>query len=418
MLLIVLSGLFYITSCTPTPPEEPRPSYSIRFDNAFNLLQARYAAYLTDEEGKVVLFKWLPSSDTSSLTIPFSNFNKYDCTVFKMVITPTATRMDTAVEMISYSQVPNATTIYLRNTDPVVITDLKVQFTGLSTLDSIIVPNGLTFVKPQESTSFFGHYNVRHQGDFWLRARFDGDPHWKYMVFNNYHDADLTVSLDKNILPGFVNANDIIQLPFIAQWQYQIQGEVEGNESRLMPIGDLRRAPGGAIPLLTQLEVFRPESVNFSRYRVQVQGTTTNSDAYTYHCDQYFTNLPNSLPTPTFSIGSTTLGDSRLVGVQCSGDFNNLVISRTNSTIPSISWTAYAIPNKGGITTHRLPDVPTELGVLFSGLKNYAFGNQVLVRAEKYQTLTGFDAVQSKLFLNDDPNWKAKSGMLGIERSF
>lgn len=418
MLLIVLFGLFYTTSCKKTSPDAPRATYAIHFDNAFNLLQARYAAYLTDEEGKVVLFKWLSSSDTSSLTVPFSDFDKYDCTIFKMVITPTATRMDTAVEMISYPQVPNKTTIFLRDNDPVIITDLKVQFTGLSTLDSIIVPNGLTFVKPQENTSFFGHYNVRHHGDFWLRARFDGDQHWKYMVFNNYQDANLTVSLDKNILPGFVNPNATIQLPFLAQWQYQIQGEVGGNENRLMPIGDLRRAPGGAVPLLDQLEVFRPESVSFSRYRVQMQGSTTNTDAYTYYCDQYFTNLPATLPIPAFNIGSTTLGDSRLVGVQCIGEFNNLVIRRANSTIPSITWTAYTAPINGGITTHRLPDVPTELSTLFSGLKNYNFGSQVLVRAEKYQTLTGFEAVQSMLFLNENPNWRANAGMVGIERSF
>ena len=149
-----------------------------------------------------------------------------------------------------------------------------------------------------------------------------------------------------------------------------------------------------------------------------MSGASTNTDAYTYYCDQFFTTLPTTLPTPAFNLSATTLGDARLVGVQCSGDFNNLVISRSNSTIPSISWTAYTSPNKGGITTHRLPDVPSELGSLFNGLKSYAFGSQVLVRAEKYQTLTGFEAVQSKLFLNEDPNWKAEAGMLGIERSF
>lgn len=418
LLVIVLSGLFIITACHKTPPEEPRPSYTLNFSNDFNLLQARYAAYLTDAEGKVVLFKWLSSSDTSSLVIPFSDFDHYDCTIFKMVITPTAIRMDTTVELISYQQVPNQTTIYLRNTEPVVITDLRVQFTGISTLDTIIVPNGLTFIKPQESNSFFGHYNIRHHGDFWLRARFDGDPHWRYMVFNNYQSTDLSVTLDKNILPALTNPNAIIQLPFLAPWQYQIQGELDNNINRLMPIGDLRRAPGGGTPLLDQLEVFRPEILSFTRYRIQMQGSSTLPGGYTYYCDQFFPTIPAALPAPSFQVSATNLSDSRLVGVQCSGDFNNLVITRNNNSIPSITWTALAAPNKNGITTHRLPDVPGEIITLFPSLKNYSLGDKVWVRAEKYQSLTGFETVQSNLFLNSDPYWKAKAGMLGVEQIF
>lgn len=416
-ILVVVLGMFLtLGGCRPEGSVTPRPSFTVSFDNEANPLQARFAAFLTDEEGKVQAFRWLNLTDTSHLQIRFSDYKAYDCTVVKMTVTATSTYPDTVVELTTYRGLKDQTNIRLGVADSaVVITDLKVRFSGLTSLDTIIVPDGLTFIRPQSVNSYFGHYNIRHYGDFWLRAKFDGEDHWRYMVFNNYLAGDLSVELLKAQLPTLSFPNPVIQLPFTAPWKYQIQGEANG---KLMPVGDLTRAPGNAVPVLGSLEVFRPENMTFSRYRVQLKGAGPGANPVTYYSDRFYTVLPQMVTLPSFDVETTILGDNRSVGVQCNGQFDALLAKRGYIGSMSLYWTAFISPVAGGIVTHRLPDVPEALSGLFPVLKNYGFNQPLTVSAESYDALDGLDAVQSAYYHPANYWWQAQAGLTGIERSF
>lgn len=402
---------------TPIVPVE-KPSFSLTFDNQFNILEARYAAYLTDDDGKILAFRWLNPSDTSRLTLPDTDVERYDCTVAKVVIVETVLGLDTTIELTSYHQVADGSLIHLRNPNFQQVTTLSLQLTGLSNLDTIIVPDGLTFIRPRASNNFLGQYRVTHTGRIWLRLRFDGDSHWRYVNFDNISSGTLNTIVDVNLLPVILEEPPTVQLPFSAQWKYNLQGVINLNQRQFVAVGDLDRAPGGYVPVLNQLAVFRPLNQTFSGYRINLVGREDVLNGYTYYCDRLYDQLPTAVETPNFDLAPTVLGDSRLVAVNCSGYFDLLRVTRENSGQPHVVWTALAPPVNNGTFVHRLPDVPKELGAFSKALRNYEFGGVAKVRAERYLNVHAFDDLQNLQLDGTDPLWAAKAGLLGKERAF
>jgi hypothetical protein len=50
----------------PTVPTR----FVVHVHNAFNELQAKYAVFISDEEGKMLAFRWIPGEDTVQLVLP------------------------------------------------------------------------------------------------------------------------------------------------------------------------------------------------------------------------------------------------------------------------------------------------------------------------------------------------------------
>jgi hypothetical protein len=417
--LLLFIGLMAFVGCKKNDIITPKTTYSIVFDNDYNILQGQFAAFLTNADGSIAAFRWLKGSDTTQLTVQFSEPETYHCTVVKMTIQETTAGRDTTLELNTYQDLANNTHINLRNLSYKRTTDYRIQFKNISSLDTIIVPDGLTFVKPQASNNFFGHFKIQHTGDFWLRVRINGDPHWRYMIYNNFTGTELTAELDPNILPKMADNPPVIGLPFLSTWKYSLQGLLDLENNRLLPIGDLDRAPGGSIPVLNKLTVFQPDNQIFSGYRINLRGYNGSSGGYTYYYDRIFDQIPLEVPEPGFDIQQSTLNDTRLIAVVCTGQFDDLVVTRSNLTSPFITWTVTtASAISGGTVKMRLSDVPAALTSVFPSLGDYSFADKTLVRAENYDFLNGVEEVYAKIFSSTDPFWQAKAQMMGIERQF
>lgn len=420
--LLLFSGIGLLWSCGEKDPiPSPEPLFTLHFQNDFEPLQAQFAAWVSDADGKVVGFRWLRPSDTSQLAIVGSDINqRYDCTVGKMTILNTAVGQDTTFELTTYQQLAHNAEIKLAPQGYYQITDLKVQFTNLTSLDTIVVPESNTFVRPEASNLYFGHYLTLHTGQIWLRLRVNGDPHWRYMVFNGVNSNSLTAQIDVNLLPVMQNNPTHIELPFSAIWNFEVQGITDMSQNKLLPIGDQERVPGGLVPAISSLNIFQPENVSFGQYRIQASGLSgSTADDYVYYYDDMVDALPSALPTPDFDITPTILGDDRQAAVFASGNFDALSVTRNNSGHPHLFWKAWINPNNGGgAILHRLPDIPQELGPLFPDLRIYNFGGVAQVRAERYDNLVGFDAVQQEWMTQTDPLWLPKNGFLAKEKRF
>jgi hypothetical protein len=213
--------------------------------------------------------------------------------------------------------------------------------------------------------------------------------------------------------------------PFTAAWKYKVDGVVDLATLQFLPLGDLRRAPGGAEKILSSLDVFEPiangdfmpEPLPYSSFRVQASGI---SDAgYIYYTDDLYTQLPSQLSAPAFDLEPTFLSDNRSVAVRCVGDFDLLSFTRNyNSAELNISWEVVTKPANGAILSYRLPDVPKDLSQAYIPLGLYQFGNLVAVRAENYSRLDGYNAVLQQRLQNSDPLWQAKGGYTGREELY
>ncbi len=422
-LLVAALATSVFFSCEKDPPSPPaEPAFTITVNNEFSLLENRYAAFLSNSEGKVLVYREIPGGDTAQLQVANAQTgDRFDCTIVKIATldAPGSGVKDTSISLTTYTNLATGETVNLRDLVYAQTTDLNVTFTNLTSLDSIIVPDGLTFVKPLPTNNFSGQYRVLHTGQFWLRVRVNGEPTWRFLVFKNINTTTLTTTLDATLLTTSLASPTQLTLPFTAAWQYKVDGVIDSNALKFLALGDLLRAPGGAIPVFSDVKIFEPiandapnnpEPKPYNGYRLQASGSGSD---YAYFSDRFYEKLPASLPLPAFDLLPTILSDNRLVATQCVGDFDALVFARTRSGTPNIVWEAYVAPSSG-IVMYRLPDVPTELGNQFPALKNYDFGGQVRARAELYEKLNYESAIRQKL-LNDDPIWQARAGSLGRE---
>ena len=417
--VLLFLSMFAFWGCHKDPGTTPKEDFSLVFENEFNLLQGQFAAFLSDQEGAIKAFRWLDGVGSSTITAKNLGEEQLNCTIAKITILDTSSGPDTSIVLTTYEKLVSGSTINLRNLNYKKSIDYRIQFKNITSLDTIIVPDGVTFVKPQASNNFFGHYKIYQTGDFWLRFKIDGEPYWRYMIYNNFEDTELSDQIDPHILPKMNDNLPKIGLPFYTNWDYNLEGVLDLEAARLIPIGDLDRAPGGAIPVLNQLTVYKPDNQIFNSYHVKVTGFNGSGGGYTYYYDRLFDQVPSTLPEADFDVSPTTLNDGRLIAVNCSGDFDAVVITRKNNNKPSITWqyiTGAAKDN--GTVTVRLPDTPDEISNIFTPLKSYNFAQQTLVRAERYEFIDGIGELYARMLTNSDPFWQAKAQMMGKERQF
>jgi len=422
LLLATLAASVFFSCEKDSNPTPPDPAFKLTLKNEFGLLENRFAAFLSDEDGKVLVYREIPGGgDTVQMEVPNAQpTDRFDCTVVKIVTidAPGSGVKDTTISLTTYTNLGSGETLNLRNLFYQQSTDLNVTFTGVTSVDTIIVPDGLTFVRPQPVNNFTGQYRILHTGQFWLRIRINGEQIWRYLIFKDVNTPTLTTTVDASLLLPILAAPTDLTLPFSAAWQYKADGVIDSSALKFLALGDLLRAPGGAIPVFGEVRIFEPisndapnnpEPKPYGIYRLQASG----SDDYTYFSDFFYQKLPTALPEPDFDLAPTILSDNRLVATQCVGDFDALVFARSRAGTPNITWEVYVAPSNG-IVMYRLPDVPEELGNQFSSLKNYDFGGQVRARAERYDRLDYETAIRQRL-LNNDPIWQAKAGYLGRE---
>lgn len=416
-LLLIITITMAISACEKPWNRPPRPSYSLTFDNSHNTLQALYGAFLHDESGKVALFSWLKGEDTTNFFIPFSDYDHYNCTVIKILVTQMGSSQDTTFELTTYHQLADLSTVFLRTPkESSTATELKIQFTGISSLDSIVIPNSTAIIQPQESNNFFGHYQIEHNGNFWIRARFNGDSVWKYRTFKNYAAGDVSLSLAATQFTPITSPEVSISLPYSARWSYQAMGETPGASPQWMSLD--QNSDLNTLPFSSKIELVYPENEPYNRYRLNLKGGGNSSSSTVFYLDQIVENLPESIPSIPFNVVPFQVSDIRNIAVECSGEFDIITLKRVSPNPPSVTWVSYFPPALNQIVSHKLPDIPEELTRLIPALKNYNLGYSISVTGERFDNLSGFEEVQQQLLLNDNPYWKAEAGMTGIERFY
>lgn len=423
-LLAALAVSFFISCEKDTSPPPSDPAFHITVNNEFSPLDGRWAVYLSDDGGKVLVYREITGGDTANLELPVAlPGDRFDCTVVNIATfeAPGSGVKDTTLHLTTYTNLASGETVNLRALNYQQVTDLYVTFTGVNSVDTIIVPDGLTFVRPQPSNNFTGQYRVHHTGKLWLRMRINGEAMWRFILFNDVNGPTLTTTIDANLLlPIFAQPSNI-NLPFTAAWQYKVDGLVDTAALKFLAMGDLLRAPGGPVPVFSNVDifepvsndVFNPEPKPYNGFRIRVSGSDDAPGGYSYFSDFFYADIPASLPVPSFDLLPTVLADNRLVATQCVGSFDALVFARSRSGTPNITWEVYTVPSSG-IVSYRLPDVPEALANQFPSLGNYDFGGSVRARAESYENLDYESAIRQKL-LNSDPLWQAKGGYLGRE---
>ncbi|MBL7802758.1 MAG: hypothetical protein JNL02_03410 [Saprospiraceae bacterium] len=419
---LLLLGLFFTACKKDDPAPVPQtPDFTLFFNNEFNELQARYAVFLSDADGQMRAFRWLPGRDTASLSVPGSaQTDRFDCTIVKITNIDASGSgvVDTTISLTTYTQLSDGQSINLHDPEYRQSIDLLIQFTNINSLDSIIVPDGLTFARPQPANNFTGQYRILHTGKVWLRILINGESTWRYMFFDNVEGPNQTASIDATILPKMFNApSKYIGLPFNGPWSYLIEGLVDTSANKFMPLGDLLRAPGGAVPVFEQLAVFEPEVRPYNGYRIRMSAPPGQA-GYGYASDGFYTSLPSFLSAPNIDISASVPANSRYAAASCQGDIDAVSFTRSFTGLPGIRWEVLLPGSNGQIVTYRLPDLPDAIADLSFALKTYNFGNAVEARAEAYANLSGFSLILQKRLQNNDPLWQAKGRFVARIRNF
>ena len=416
-LCAAISVLFSNAACNKTEGPE-RNSFKITFNNEFTLLEAKFGAFLTQEDGKVVAFSWLNGNTITDFGLDYAESETYNCTIVKITYTEAPGSPEDVVQLTTYHQLKDKTIINLRDLSFEQESNIKLQFTNITSLDSLIFPEGTALIRPQESTNYFGNFTVNHTGDFWLLAKFNGDPDWRYITFKNFAQTTNTLYIDANLMSKMHQVTPTIKLPFNARWRYHLDGVLNVENKKIIPLGDTFERLESSVSLGNNLYIHQPEDIVIPEYKVELVGTKAGVDGYTYKINRFYNVLPTLIEAPTFNIMPTLVNDNRRVGVRCEGNFDALVMTRTIEGTPQINWSVYAAPALDGNVSHELPELPRELGLLYPQLSNYAFGSGIKVRAEQFKFLMGYDEVLSNIFDNSDPFWQTKNELLSVEKTF
>lgn len=404
----------------PKPVPEEVPRFELICNNAYSELEAKLGVFLTDEEGNVRAFKWLPGGDTAHLTIPNVEPGAlFDCTVAKITVVDASGSgiRDTSISLTTYTQIGSGQTIHLQSGNYKRSTDLRIQLININSCDSIIVSDGLTYSRPQLANSFFGLYRVQHTGRFWGRIKINGEEKWRYLRFDNINQSEIAAIIDPNLLPTIFAHPKKIKLPFVSAWKYTLDGVENWDQKQFFPLGDLNRAPGGAIPIYDELnvyepivnEAFNPEPLPYSGFRIRFSGSGPAPGNEWYESDQLYDSIPKSLSLPDFDAQPLPLSNNRFSGVQFTGDVDVISMVRSGLNAPQVRWEVLMHPTLGAVG-YRLPNLPEEIGRYSQVLSSYNFGNSLHTLAQSYQKLEGYDAVIQKIFLNDDIFWQAHAG--------
>ncbi|HNL38748.1 MAG TPA: hypothetical protein PKH43_06435 [Saprospiraceae bacterium] len=422
LIVIAMFALALVACRKDDPvPVQPEESFTLYFDNEFNSLQARYGAFISDADGRVRAFRWLEGLDTASLSVSrTASGDRFDCTIVKITNIDASGSgvVDTTISLTTYTNISSGQNIRLSDQEFRQSIDLLIQFTNINSLDSIIVPDGLTFARPQLANNYTGQYRILHTGKIWLRILINGESTWRYMFFDNVAGPTQAASIDATILPKLLNApSKYIGLPYNGPWKYEIEGLVDTSTLKFMPLGDLLRAPGGAIPIFDQLAVFEPEVKPYSGYRVRMSAPI-GSAGYGYVSDGYYASLPSFLSEPPFDIQAAVPANTRYAAARCNGDMDLVSFTRTHAGLPGIKWEALIAADPGGIVSYRLPDLPDAVAALSFSLRTYNFGNSMETRAESYANLSDPARIMQYYMAGNDPRWQTKGKYVARIRNF
>lgn len=418
----------FIYSCEKAVPfKEPDPVFEVFVKNEYFEIQAKYALFLSNEDGETIAFRWLNGQDTTHIQAPgTSPDDRFDCTILRVATleAPGTGLRDTTLTLQTYTQITSGQQINLRDLFFHQVSTLRFTLTGFNTLDSIVVSDALTLSRPQANNNYYGEYRLNNTGRCWLRVLINGEHFWRFLVFNNVSELVDAHTIDASQLLFLLAPPLPIEFPFVSTWQYKLDGVVDSAQYRFFPLSQHVRAPGGAVPVFNSDQVFEPVNNDLfepnrpyiNMFRLQTKGPEGSSNGYTYYSDGFYSAVPASLPEPTFDLLPTTLANNRVVAVTCSGNFDVLSFVRTRTGTPNINWEVTTRP-LNGIVLYRLPDVPVTLGNLYPSLKNYDFNSAVKARAESYLLLDYEEALRQKL-LNADPLWQARGIYIGREENF
>lgn len=410
--------------------QDPGQPYQVTIENHFNLLDGEYAAFISDADGTLLTYRTLPPNDTAQLVLPaLASTEKLDLTLVKIVTleAPGTGVRDTAITLSTYTALSGGQRVHLRDLEFRQATDLYLGFSNLNSLDSIIVPDGLTFVRPRPENLFQGWYRVLHTGDFWLRVRVNGEPMWRYLYFSNINAPTLTVTANVALLPIIFSHPGEVKLPFSAPWKYNVDGIMDTAAHKFLAMGDLIRAPGGITPVLDQLNViepvandaFEPSGRPYSGYRLRFDGPGTTTNNYRYIHDGYYPAFPATLPNPAFEVvpPAIPLANPRFLAGTVSGTHDALILSRERAGTPSLRWDTY-LPPSSATATYSLPDLPAALANRFPTLRDYKFTGPVRARAESFSPARSYAEIVNQRLFNSDPLWTAKWRYTAKEKAY
>lgn len=421
-LILALFGTMILASCDKTvnPAPGDGQAFTFTFNSAYSIVQYETAGFLSDEDGQVRVFQWLSGPGTTKLTVPDAKAGeRFDFTLVGIhtLALPGTGVIDTFLTMRTYTHLANGAELDLIPVNNEIETLFQIKFNGISTLDSIVVPNGVTFELPQFDNGFQGQYLVRHNGQFWFRIKINAEPKWRYLIFDNVASSLLNITRDATTMPELPASSFSIGLPFFAGWSYRMDRAIDAGQNNLLTLAPQLPIPGGVMPLFDEIPVLEPAGLPNNGYRLWLMGNDAAPGGYGYECDRFFSTLPNVAPALNFDIQPTSLADKRLIAVTSSGPVD--VLSFMRSAVPNnMTWEVLTAPAATGPTVYRLPDVPVELSSLFPALMTYDFGSEVQVRAERYDLFDNYDAAIKVQMHPLDPLWRAKAGYVARRRTF
>ncbi|MFN0215580.1 MAG: hypothetical protein ACKVT2_15085 [Saprospiraceae bacterium] len=427
-ILLFALTLFGLFSCDKAQnPVDPEPRFEVFVKNDFYEIQAKYALFLSNEAGDLVAFRWIPNEDTAHIQVLNSRPNDiFDCTILKVTTleAPGSGVKDTTLTLTTYTNLASGQKINLRDLYFHQVTNLSFTLAGFTTLDSIVVPDGVTLSRPQANNNYYGEYLVNNTGQCWIRILVNGEHFWRFLVFKNVGEILNANIIDASLLLSNFSPPRPLEFPFVTNWQYRLDGVVDSSLLKFFPLSEEPRAPGGFVAAYNSVDVFEPVNNDLfdpnrpyiELFRLQSNGPAGVADGYNYLSDNFYTDVPATLPEPAFDLSPTILANNRAVAVICTGDFDLLAFARSRTGSLNINWEVVTKPANGTVL-YNLPDVPAALSNLYPALGNYDFNTQVRARAENYERLN-YEQVVGKKLENADPLWQARGGYLGREESF
>lgn len=428
--ILFLLTCFVVFSCDPEKNNglDPEALYEVAIFNHYNALDGEVMAYLSDKDGKILVSQLVPAEDSAVLKVPGSSVtDQYDLTVFRQTQfeAPGSGVRDTTLKLSTYTGTPHGAMVHVRDLEFRRAVSLTIKFNNLTSLDSIQIPDAITFIRPQANNQFTGQYNVVHTGQFLLRVKINGEQFWRFLLFENINSTATAVNIDASLLTTIFAKPTKMTMPFSAPWAYQVDGIIDTAGRKFLAMGVPQVMPGNAIPVFSRLsflqpvnnEDFEPTPRPYSGFRLQLRGLGPSPTDFFYLHDAFYDTLPDALILPPFSLSKVNVVNPRFLAASSTGNFDVLVMTRKRSGTLNLEWEVH-LPGKVGISSYLLPDVPEALASRFPFLRQYAFDAPMTARAEAFASPKGYEAVLRKRFDNHDPFWMAKWNYFGIERVY
>ena len=418
---ITVLFLLGLLACEKSIPADPIDSnnYTLILHNEYNLLEAQLAAFVCDAEGTPIGFRWLNAKDSTHLELPnTSTSDRFDCNLVKMTISNAFGFPDTTLEVRSFEQIRSGTEIYLRENFFQQLSNLNLKISGLNSLDSIVVSDGLPFDIPAASNNYEGVYRVLHSGKILVRLLVDGESDWRYTVVDNVQSDTVSLDLQASTMPVLSSTPKRMNFPFLDDWDYNVDAVINLSTPELLPLGGLLRQPGGLQPNLSFVDLWDIPGNIPSQYRIRALGTAPGPNGAVYEREALYSDIPQQLEEPLFEIQLAGPVQNDQVEVSSSGVYATIHFIRNfDRQGMHIEWEFVQQAETGNIQ-NRLPQLPTELSTLFPELGQYQFGNLVRVKGTFFDQNNVYDAALAPQFLNQDPLWRAKAGLLSWEQVF